>query len=164
MLSFARYGKVVGGRGSVVPLFLQQPANGSITVTDERMTRFWITLTHGVEFVLRGLGMMRGGEIFVPKIPSTTIMDVASAIAPGSKVKFTGVRPGEKLHEILISPDEARQTWELPDMFIVHPPEWGKEKMPEGVCEVLPDDFRYASDNNSQWLTTEDIKAMAAEL
>ena len=108
--------------------------------------------------------MMRGGEIFIPKIPSTTIMDVASAIAPGSKVKFTGVRPGEKLHEVLISPDEARQTWELPDMFIVHPPEWGKEKMPEGVCEVLPDDFRYASDNNSQWLTAEDIKAMAAEL
>ena len=164
MFSCVRYGNVVGSRGSVIPLFLKQRANGAITVTDERMTRFWITLTHGVKFVLRCLGMMRGGEIFVPKIPSTTIMDVASAIAPGSKVKFTGVRPGEKLHEILISPDEARQTWELPDMFIVHPPEWGKEKMPEGVCEALPDDFRYTSDKNSQWLSTEDIKAMATEL
>ena len=100
-----RYGNVIGSRGSVIPLFQAQRANGSVSVTDPKMTRFWITLQQGVDFVARCLGLMRGGEIFVPKIPSTRIMDLVEAVAPGCRAEFVGIRPGEKLHEILISED-----------------------------------------------------------
>ena len=111
--SCVRYGNVVGSRGSVVPLFMKQRPTGQVTVTDQRMTRFWITLEQGVRFVIRCLEEMSGGEVFVPKIPSTTIMDLVKAIAPQCKVNFVGIRPGEKLHEVLIAEDEARQSVEL---------------------------------------------------
>src|SRR5439155_26785927 len=114
-----RYGNVVGSRGSVIPLFLEQRQHALLTVTDPMMTRFWITLEQGVRFVLRCIGLMRGGEIFVPKLPSMRIMDLAEAIAPGCQFDFVGIRPGEKLHEVLISEDEAREGRELDDMFVI---------------------------------------------
>ena len=129
--SCARYGNVVASRGSVIPLFLQQQPTGVITVTDKRMTRFWITLEQGVEFVLNCLARMQGGEVFVPKIPSMNIMDLVDAIAPDCEVKFTGVRPGEKIHELLVSSDESRQALEFPDMYLIQPAhpwwDWGRE-------------------------------------
>jgi UDP-N-acetylglucosamine 4,6-dehydratase len=151
--SCARYGNVVGSRGSVVPVFMEQRKSGKITVTDPRMTRFWITLEQGVRFVARCVEQMHGGEIFVPKIPSMRLADMAEAIAPGCEVEYVGIRPGEKLHEVLVSEDEARNTLELDDMFVIQPahPWWGKENW--HTARPLPEGFRYASDNNPQWLT-----------
>lgn len=128
-LSCVRYGNVVGSRGSVIPLFLEQRRNGYVTITDPRMTRFWITLEQGVRFVIRCVEEMHGGEVFVPKIPSMTIVDLAEVIAPGCRVEWIGVRPGEKLHEVLVSDDEARTTIELDDMFVIQPahPWWSVE-------------------------------------
>lgn len=161
-LSCARYGNVVASRGSVIPFFLQQKSTGVLTVTDERMTRFWITLEQGVEFVLRCLQMMHGGEIFVPKIPSMNIMDLVKAIAPDCEVKFTGIRPGEKIHEVLVSPEEARNTLEFPDMFVVQPthPWWNAGNWVGG--QPLPDGFVYSSDTNSSWLTIEQLREMSS--
>jgi UDP-N-acetylglucosamine 4,6-dehydratase len=119
--SCVRYGNVVGSRGSVVPVFLKQRENGVITITDERMTRFWISLEQGVRFVIRCVEEMQGGEVFVPKIPSMTVVDLARAIAPKAHINTIGIRPGEKLHEVLISEDEARSTVELNDMYVVQP-------------------------------------------
>ncbi len=162
-ISCVRYGNVVGSRGSVVPHFYQQRASGHLTVTDERMTRFWITLEQGVNFVIDCIERMHGGEVFVPKIPSTTIVDLARAIAPEAEIEFIGIRAGEKLHEVLISEDEARSTIELETMYVVQPSvspwfgyEWEKEGRP------LPDGFRYASNTNSDWLTMEQIKDIVA--
>ena len=140
-LSCVRYGNVVASRGSVVPLFVDQRSTGVITITDERMTRFWITLDQGVDFVLRCLQMMQGGEIFVPKIPSMSIMDLATAIAPECKTKVTGVRPGEKIHELLVSPEESRSTLEFQDMFVVQPAHkwWNGDNLDVG--KPLPDGF-----------------------
>ncbi len=121
--SCVRYGNVVGSRGSVVPLFLKQRASGQITITDDRMTRFWLSLDQGVRFVIHCIEQMEGGEVFVPKIPSTKVVDLARAIAPDAEIKVIGIRPGEKLHEALISEDEARNTIELKDMFVVQPAE-----------------------------------------
>jgi UDP-N-acetylglucosamine 4,6-dehydratase len=169
-LSCTRYGNVVGSRGSVVPVFLKQRSNGSITITDERMTRFWISLEQGARFVIRCIEEMHGGEVFVPKIPSMAIMDLARVVAPDSKVSVTGIRPGEKLHEVLISEDEARNAVELDDMFVVQPAmslpirsrllgrEWESEGKP------LADGFRYASNTNPQWLTVEQIQEMVAPI
>ncbi len=119
--SCVRYGNVVGSRGSVIPLFLGQRNNGKVTITDERMTRFWLTLEQGVRFVIRCIEQMHGGEVFVPKIPSMNIMDLVKAVAPDCQVENIGIRPGEKLHEILISEDEVRQALELDDMFVIKP-------------------------------------------
>jgi len=119
--SCVRYGNVVGSRGSVIPIFLQQRCNGKVTVTDARMTRFWITLEQGVEFVIRCIDLMHGGEIFVPRIPSMGIMDLVAAIAPGCQVEITGIRPGEKIHETLVCVNEARHTVALEDMYIIQP-------------------------------------------
>jgi UDP-N-acetylglucosamine 4,6-dehydratase len=162
--SCVRYGNVVGSRGSVIPLFLKQRDNGCITVTDSRMTRFWITLEQGVLFVLRCIEQMHGGEVFVPKIPSMNIMDLAKAIAPNCQVEQIGIRPGEKLHELLISEDEARHTLELDDMFLVQPvhPWWFSENWREG--RPLPDGFRYGSDTNSRWLRIEDLRTLVEDL
>jgi len=156
--SCVRYGNVVGSRGSVVPMFLQQKQNGVITITDERMTRFWISLEQGVHFVIRCLEEMRGGEVFVPKIPSMNMMDLAKVIAPESKIEIIGIRPGEKLHEVLISEDEARTVVEMEDMYIVQPAEafwFGREW--ENMGKLLKDDFRYASNTNSEWLTLQEL-------
>ena len=163
-LSCARYGNVVGSRGSVIPLFLQQKSEGRVTVTDKRMTRFWITLPQGVEFVLRCLEQMHGGEIFVPKIPSMNIMDLVEAVAPDCEVSFTGVRPGEKIHEVLISPDESRQTIEFDSMFLIQPNfTWWREANVNGGKPVS-DGFEYSSDNNPRWLTAKEIEDMASRL
>lgn len=162
--SCARYGNVVGSRGSVIPIFLQQRQNGCLTITDPRMTRFWITLEQGVRFVIRCLEVMRGGEVFVPKIPSMSVMDLAQALAPGCAIDEVGIRPGEKIHEVLISEDEARLTLELDDMYVVQPahPWWCSENYTEG--RRLPEGFRYGSDTNTWWLRGEELRVMAEEL
>lgn len=162
--SCARYGNVVASRGSVIPLFLQQRSNGVITVTDRRMSRFWITLEQGVEFVLRCLEMMHGGEIFVPKIPSMNIMDLVEAVAPECEVRFTGIRPGEKLHELLISPDEARHTLELPGMFVIQPahPWWKTDNWAGG--KPLPGGFVYGSNTNPERLSVKALRDMVSPL
>jgi UDP-N-acetylglucosamine 4,6-dehydratase/5-epimerase len=161
-----RYGNVVGSRGSVVPVFIQQRESGRVTITDERMTRFWITLEQGVRFVAGCIEQMHGGEVFVPKIPSAKMVDLATAIAPQAQVQVIGIRPGEKLHEVLINDDEARTTVELDDMFVVQPPmgfwnqpfgwDWQEKGRP------LPDGFRYASNTNAQWLDVEAIRGIVA--
>ncbi|HNR02794.1 MAG TPA: UDP-N-acetylglucosamine 4,6-dehydratase (inverting) [Anaerolineaceae bacterium] len=160
-----RYGNVVGSRGSVVPFFLKQRETGRVTVTDERMTRFWISLEQGVRFVIRAAENMHGGEVFVPKIPSMTVTDLARAIAPDAAIDIIGIRPGEKLHEVLISEDEARQTVELDDMFVVQPAEslwFGRDWESKG--HILEDGFRYASNTNDQWLNVEEIKHIIAPI
>jgi len=157
--SCVRYGNVVGSRGSVVPLFIRQRETGVVTVTDERMTRFWISLEHGVRFVIRCLEEMHGGEVFVPKIPSMTVSDLAKAMAPKSEIRYIGIRPGEKLHEVLISKDEARMVVELVDMYVVYPAEafWFGHEW-ESIGKKLPDDFRYVSNRNDDWLSVKQIQ------
>src|SRR5512143_3906642 len=142
--SCTRYGNVVGSRGSVVPVFLKQREQGRITITDDRMTRFWLSLDQGVRFVIQCIEQMHGGEVFVPKIPSMKVLDLAKAIAPKATVSVIGIRPGEKLHEVLISEDEARNTVERQNMFIVKPPEtlWERDLHYDG--QALPQDFRYS--------------------
>jgi UDP-N-acetylglucosamine 4,6-dehydratase len=161
IFSCVRYGNVVGSRGSVIPLFKKQRETGKVTVTDRRMTRFWITLDQGVHFVINCIERMHGGEVFVPKIPSMNIMDLAHAIAPGCPVEDIGIRPGEKLHEVLLSEDEARDSVELDDMFVVKPshPWWKGDAWPNG--KPLTDGYRYASDSNTEWLRVEQLKEFA---
>jgi UDP-N-acetylglucosamine 4,6-dehydratase len=161
--SCVRYGNVVGSRGSVVPIFLQQRLSGSLTITDERMSRFWLTLEQGVHFVIRCIEKMHGGEVFVPKIPSMKIIDLAKAIAPGASLNVMGIRPGEKLHEVLISEDESRSAVEMEDMFVVQPSPnawFGHDWQAEG--NALPAGFRFGSDNNPQWLSIDQIREMVA--
>jgi UDP-N-acetylglucosamine 4,6-dehydratase len=161
--SCVRYGNVVGSRGSIVPLFLKQRAGGKVTVTDERMTRFWLSLEQGVRFVINCIEQMEGGEVFIPKIPSTKVVDLAKAIAPDAEIKVIGIRPGEKLHEALISEDEARHTVELKDMFVIQPAEatwFGYSWQDKG--KALPEGYTYSSDNNSEWLDVEGIKKFIA--
>ena len=156
--SCVRYGNVVGSRGSVIPVFLEQREKGTITITDKRMTRFWITLEQGVQFVLNCLGKMHGGEVFVPKIPSMNIVDLADAIAPGCQVDVTGIRAGEKLHEVLVSTDEARHSLELPDMFVIQPAHaWWKIENWKGG-KPLPDGFTYTSSTNPEWLSVDELR------
>jgi UDP-N-acetylglucosamine 4,6-dehydratase len=158
--SCARYGNVVGSRGSVVPLFSEQRKNGVITVTNPEMTRFWITLEQGVKLVIRCIELMHGGEIFVPKIPSMSMMDLAKAIASDCQIEYIGIRPGEKLHEVLISEDEARHTLELDDMYIIQPvhPWWRMENW--ASAKPLPDGFLFSSDTNTRWLSTEELLSL----
>lgn len=161
--SCVRYGNVVGSRGSVVPIFLQQRINGKLTITDDRMTRFWLTLEQGVRFVIRCIEQMRGGEVFVPKIPSMNIVDLAHAIAPLAELEVMGIRPGEKLHESLISEDEARTTVEMEDMFVVQPTGalwFGHEWQNSG--KLLPVGFSYTSANNPNWLDQDQIRKIIA--
>lgn len=159
--SCVRYGNVIGSRGSVVPLFLKQRENGYITITDDRMTRFWITLEQGVRFVIRCIEQMHGGEVFVPKIPSMNILDLAEAIAPGCEIQQIGIRAGEKLHEVMVSEDEARATLEFEDMFVIQPVHgWWKSDSWEGG-KVLPDGFRYSSEINTVWLSVDELRTLA---
>ena len=158
--SCARYGNVVGSRGSVIPVFMEQRKRGKITVTDPRMTRFWLTLEHGVRFVIRAIEQMHGGEIFVPKIPSMRLVDLAEVVAPGCAIEFIGIRPGEKLHEVLLSEDEARNAVELDEMYIIQPthPWWKKANWIH--ARALPQGFRYTSDSNEQWLSHEQLQEL----
>lgn len=158
--SCVRYGNVVGSRGSVVPLFKEQSKNGKVTVTDERMTRFWITLEQGVKFVLSCIDSMHGGEVFIPKIPSMNIMDLVHTLAPDCSVEFIGIRSGEKLHESMISSDEAHQAVDLGDRFAILPahPWWSQNNW--AIGKALPDGFSYSSDTNHQWLTRDNLKGM----
>lgn len=160
--SCVRYGNVVGSRGSVVPLFLEQRTNGKVTITDPRMTRFWLTLAQGVRFVVRCIERMHGGEVFVPKIPSMNIMDLAAAVAPHCEVVPIGIRPGEKVHEVLLSEHEASHTVQVDDMFVIRPSHswWLSANWSEG--EPLPEGFRYASDSNSQRITGEELRQLVS--
>ncbi|WP_445475047.1 UDP-N-acetylglucosamine 4,6-dehydratase (inverting) [Methanococcoides methylutens] len=158
--SCVRYGNVIGSRGSVIPLFKEQKKEGTLTITDERMTRFWLTLDQGVDFVLNSIERMKGGEIFIPKIPSMKITDLADTIAPDAKKVITGIRGGEKLHEIMITEDEARHATEFSDYFVIEPefPFWDKNSTNSG--KNLPNGFRYSSEINDVWLTKEQLKEM----
>jgi UDP-N-acetylglucosamine 4,6-dehydratase len=157
--SVVRYGNVIGSRGSVVPMFQTLAANGAdkIPITDPRMTRFWITIDQGVSFVLSSLEMMEGGEIFVPKIPSMTIEELAAAIAKDIPTEVIGIRPGEKLNEIMITEDDARNTWELDDRFIIAPAFqfWTNEPFQVVGGKRVDDTFSYSSDLNSEWLSAD---------
>ncbi len=166
--SCVRYGNVVGSRGSVVPIFLQQRENGKVSITDERMTRFWVSVENGVRFVIRATEQMYGGEVFVPKIPSMRLIDLAMTIAPDAEIEVVGIRPGEKLHEILISEDEARATLELEDMFVVQPaPElatnWFGHEW-QGKGRPLPDGYCFASNTNTEWLNVDQIREIVAPI
>ena len=158
--SCVRYGNVVGSRGSVVPFFRKMKEKGILPITDKRMTRFWITLDQGVDFVIKCLSIMHGGEIFVPKIPSMKIVDLAKVIAPECKLKYVGIRPGEKLHEVMVPEDDARHAIELDDMYVIQPdfPWWVSENYSHG--RKLPDGFKYSSDTNKDWLSTEELMKM----
>jgi UDP-N-acetylglucosamine 4,6-dehydratase len=162
--SVVRYGNVVGSRGSVAPFFQRLLAKGAteLPITDARMTRFWITLNEGVEFVLSSLGVMHGGEIFVPKIPSMKMTDLAEAMAPGLPIKIVGIRPGEKLHEMMISADDARSTVDLGDRYAIEPAfvEWPRQRL---AGKPLPEDFSYASDTNEHWLTGAELLKVLEE-
>lgn len=155
-----RYGNVLGSRGSVIPLFREQRKSGILTMTDRRMTRFWITLDRAVEFVTRCIERMQGGEIFIPKIPSMALLNLIQAIAPNCQIRETGTRPGEKLHEILLTEDDARHALEFEDYFLIEPefPWWGGSQWMGG--KPLPEGFSYRSDNNTQWLTIEALKKL----
>lgn len=159
-----RYGNVIGSRGSVIPFFKQMRETGSIPITDPRMTRFWITLDQGAAFVARCLEMLNGGETFVAKLPSMRITDLAEAIAPGCKQRIVGIRPGEKLHEVMVPSEEARHTIELKDFFVIKgeqvPFRRGAEPNTYGgqVGKPVGEDFRYASDTNPEWLSVEQLR------
>jgi UDP-N-acetylglucosamine 4,6-dehydratase len=162
-----RYGNVVGSRGSVVPLFQRLLDGGakSLPVTDARMTRFWITLNEGVDFVLSSLTLMRGGEVFVPKIPSMRMTDLVGAMAPGAGIDIVGIRPGEKLHEMMISADDARTTADLSDRYVIEPAfvEYTRTSFRESGAAGVPEDFSYASDTNTDWLSNAALIDMIAE-
>jgi UDP-N-acetylglucosamine 4,6-dehydratase (inverting) len=159
-----RYGNVVGSRGSVIPLFLKQAREGRLTITDEAMTRFWITLPEAVAFVIASLARMSGGEIFVPRIPSMRVGELADALAPGVDRTIIGVRPGEKVHEVLITEDESRHAMRFEEHFVIAPafPFWDPS-LPVGG-EPLPPGYRYSSDKNDEWLTDEEMRELAGNL
>jgi UDP-N-acetylglucosamine 4,6-dehydratase len=163
--SCVRYGNVAGSRGSVIPMFVRQRENGKLTITDERMTRFWISMEQGVRFVIGCIEQMYGGEVFIPKLPSVKVVDLARAIAPQAKLEIIGIRPGEKLHEVLIHEDEARLSVALDEMYIVQPTtvswfgrEWNQRGKP------LPEGFRYSSETNPEWLDVEQIRSIVNTL
>lgn len=164
--SVVRYGNVLGSRGSVIPLFRKMIKDGvsDLPITDERMTRFWITLSQGVSFVVSSLSIMEGGEIFIPKIPSMHMVDLAEALAPGLPRRIVGIRPGEKLHEVMITEDDARNSVELDDRFVIEPSLvfWDRSDVKKkGVS--LPDGFYYASDNNPDILDAKGLTEMLRE-
>ncbi|MEW6008457.1 MAG: UDP-N-acetylglucosamine 4,6-dehydratase (inverting) [Candidatus Omnitrophota bacterium] len=162
-MSSARYGNVIGSRGSIIPLLKEQRLSGTITITDRRMTRFWITLEHGVEFVIQCIEKMHGGEVFVPKVPSMRIMDLAKTIAPRCKIKYIGIRPGEKIHECLLTEDESGHALEYKDLFVIIPdhPWWSFDNWKDG--KKLSQGFKYTSDSNPHWLNEKELLKMIEE-
>ena len=167
--SVVRYGNVFGSRGSVIPFFkkLKKEKAAFIPITDQRMTRFWITLEQGVNFVLSSLEMMKGGEIFVPKIPSMTITDLANVIVPDTPQKIIGIRPGEKLHEVMVPSDDSRSTYELDDRYVIEPSfKFWEAEDAERYQRLgkVSEDFFYASNNNSEWLSKEELQKLLETL
>lgn len=162
-MSCVRYGNVVGSRGSVIPFFLERARDGVLPITDERMTRFWITLPQAVRFVVDSVVRMVGGEVFIPKLPSVKITDLAHAIGPECRQEVVGIRPGEKLHESLLTVDESRHSLEYEDHYVVEPehPWWGEAKHEGG--KPLPDGFSFTSGNNSWWLEEGEIRELIAQ-
>ena len=160
IFSVVRYGNVVGSRGSVIPFFLKQKATGVLPITDPRMTRFWITLEQAVNFVLKSFDWMVGGELFVPKIPSMNIMDLAEAIAPECDTEIIGIRPGEKLHEVMVPKDDARNTVEFKDHFVIKPMFRYFQRRFKNEAKPVPEDFEYNSGTNDRWLTVDDLREM----
>lgn len=161
IFSVVRYGNVVGSRGSVIPFFLKLKQTGVLPITDPRMTRFWITLEQGVNFVLDCIDRMVGGELFVPKIPSMNIMDLAKAIAPECKTEVVGIRPGEKLHEVMVTRDDARRTLEFNDHYLIQPDfKFWIRRFDNDSGKPVPEDFEYNSGTNSWWLTIEELREM----
>ena len=165
--SVVRYGNVLGSRGSVIPFFRKLIAEGcdSLPITDAEMTRFWITLQQGVDFVLSCLALMKGGEIFVPKIPSMKITELAAYMAPELPHHIVGIRPGEKIHETLITEDDARSTYELDDRYMILPEFWERmhRSFPNSGARPVPSGFRFASNKNDDWLDAGRLQAMIAE-
>lgn len=163
-MAVVRYGNVVGSRGSVVPFFRTVRTTGTIPITDPRMTRFWITLDQGVRFVIDALDRMHGGELFVPKIPSTDILTLADAIGPKCKKETIGIRPGEKLHELMIGADDARRTRDMGTYYVVEPefPWWDGKLVMEGT--PVPDGFSYTSDNNPDRLSVQQVRELLKTL
>jgi UDP-N-acetylglucosamine 4,6-dehydratase len=162
--SVVRYGNVVGSRGSVIPFFQKMIDGGAkaLPITDARMTRFWITLQQGVDFVLSSLGMMHGGEIFIPRIPSMKVVDVASVLAPHLKQEIVGIRPGEKLHEIMVTSDDGRNTLRMDDRYVIEPAFafWDREKYTGDGAQPVGDGFSYASDSNDEWLDADGLREL----
>lgn len=163
LFSVVRYGNVIGSRGSVIPFFLEKKKKGVIPITDEKMTRFWITLEQGVKLVIKGFETMRGGELFVPKIPSMKIVDLVKVIAPECKTEYIGIRPGEKLHEVMISTDDARNTIELENYYIIKPDFkwWDGNNYLEG--KPVAEGFSYNSNTNPRFLNIEEMKELIKE-
>ncbi len=166
--SVVRYGNVVGSRGSVIPLFLKLKETGHLPVTHVDMTRFWITLPQGVDFVIRSLERMHGGEVFVPKIPSMRMLDLAKAIGPECEIDVIGIRPGEKLHEVMISEDDARNTLEFDDYFVIQPEFtwWARhnQKLTNTGGTPVVDSFRYSSEINPAWLSPSELTIILQEM
>jgi UDP-N-acetylglucosamine 4,6-dehydratase/5-epimerase len=160
IFSVVRYGNVVGSRGSVVPLFFEKRKTGRLPITDKRMTRFWITLEESVHLVLLGLSQMKGGEIFIPKIPSMRITDLARAIGPDCKIEEIGIRPGEKIHEVLMTEDESSRALDHGDCFVINPTFAWRDEVKQNQGKALPEGFLYSSDNNKQWLKEEEMLKM----
>jgi len=163
VFSVVRYGNVVGSRGSVIPFFKQMKKTGKLPITDIRMTRFWLTLKEGAKFVEKSLGLMRGGEVFIPKIPSMKIIDLAMAIDPKCQHDIIGIRPGEKLHEMMIPSDEARNTREYSSFYVIQPAhhDWGDPNSNEYDSESgqeVAENFAYRSDNNAEWFNAEQLR------
>lgn len=158
-----RYGNVVGSRGSVVPLFKAQAETGVLTITDDRMTRFWITLDQAVQFVLDCLEVTGGGEVFVPKIPSMRVTDMAEALAPDAERQIIGIRPGEKLHEVLVTEDESRHSYESDGRYVILP-EYASWTLRDVEGERMVEGFRYSSDSNDAWVSVDELREMASDV
>ena len=163
--SVVRYGNVMGSRGSVIPYFLSMIDQGKIPVTDERMTRFMITLEQGVDLVWKAFNDMVGGEIYVKRIPSMKVIDIASAISSTAKQEIVGIRPGEKLHEQMIGPEDANHTYEYEDYYKILPAihQWSADPIRIGNGTKVSDDFSYTSDNNREWMTKEELALWVSE-
>ena len=166
--SVVRYGNVAGSRGSVIPFFMKLVKEGAkeLPITDFRMTRFWITLDEGVDLVFKAIRESKGGEIYVSKIPSFKVVDLAKAICPECKLKEVGIREGEKLHEVMITEEDARNTYEYEDTYIIYPQFdwWNLEKHFTPGGKKVPEGFRYSSDNNTQWLSIEDLQNLLQKI
>lgn len=162
--SIVRYGNVVGSRGSVVPLFMQKRSSGEIPITDKRMTRFWITLEQSIDLVFHALSNMGGGEIYIPKIPSMSIVDLAKALAPECAIQEIGIRPGEKIHEVLMTGDEAYRGVDRGNCFVIYPAFPIYDGMKQNGGKSLPSDFVYSSDANTHWLKDTELSDMTKKL